>query len=214
MPDHEPTHGQRPESNLLGRAPTPKELRERIQPHEIVHKRPETWPPQGWRSKTWPVDRSDAALAAWMGWIRQEWEEHAEYAPAAQIIRKNYLHDAVLLELAGPDMPPGHEMLLPDLDDKAAPTGCKDALRDGRMQHGKKKGEVKHSVLDRALVALYKHPSWNNRQIAESIGCHVKTLSRIPAFRKARRAAQGIGQEKMHRDDRHRGPDMDQYKAR
>ncbi|HMF11451.1 MAG TPA: hypothetical protein VKE94_04075 [Gemmataceae bacterium] len=127
MPNHEPS--QQPQADLLGRAPTPKELRHRIKPYEIVYERDyeetveeqaRSWPPQGWRSQQWPSDYSDAAVAAWMKRIRQEWEEHrALHPPAAQMIRSNYLHNAGLLQLAGAKLPADYEGFLPDLDEQA-----------------------------------------------------------------------------------------------
>ena len=129
MPDHESTRRQQPESDLVGRAPTPKELRERIKPYEIVYEedfeevaqeQPASWPPQGLRCQQWPNDRSEVAVAAWMKWIRQEWEEHrALYPPAAQIVHDKYLHDAKLLHLAGAKLPTEFEQFLPDLDERA-----------------------------------------------------------------------------------------------
>jgi hypothetical protein len=41
-----------------------------------------------------------------------------------------------------------------------------------------------------ALACLLQHPEWSNQEIADTIGCHVKTLSRMKRFVAARAVAQ------------------------
>jgi hypothetical protein len=114
------------------------------------------------------------------------------------------------LALSGGGLPARHEMLLPVT---ATPASNKHGLPECPLQPSKAKRELKMPVLARALVALTMHPSWNNRDIADYIRCHVKTLSRLPQFKEARKRLKGIGQESKHRATRNLGPDGDLYEA-
>lgn len=49
-----------------------------------------------------------------------------------------------------------------------------------------KKKPVSASLESKAVAVLIEHPDWNNENIAESIGCHVKSLSRFIIFKGCR----------------------------
>jgi hypothetical protein len=71
-----------------------------------------------------------------------------------------------------------------------------------------------------ALAILRKHPEWSDRKVAETVGCTPSNLSQSKAWKAARKAIRGIGEEGIRRGGKHRardnsnknrGRDMDQY---
>lgn len=74
----------------------------------------------------------------------------------------------------------------------------------GRQAGGVESESTSHEA--RALALLVEHPDWTDKQIAEHIPCHAKSLYRWPRFKVARQA------EKQGRNDLPRGtkyPDDD-----
>jgi hypothetical protein len=69
----------------------------------------------------------------------------------------------------------------------------------------------KISKMSMALAVLAEHPEWSNEQVAASVGCHPKSLSRNKQFKNVRRMVRGLGQESMRHSERSRGPDLDEY---
>jgi hypothetical protein len=49
-----------------------------------------------------------------------------------------------------------------------------------------KSSGLKLNTEAKAVAVLTDHPDWTNKDIAEHIGCHPKTLSRLPLFKAAR----------------------------
>lgn len=58
----------------------------------------------------------------------------------------------------------------------------------GGDKAGDTKEQVKLSKEQEALAILVKYPDWTNKQIAQRIGVHEKSLSRWPVFQSAREA--------------------------
>ncbi len=59
-------------------------------------------------------------------------------------------------------------------------------------------------LVARAVAALYANPGWTNKQIAENIGCHPKTLNKsyMEKFKDAKKALKH-GRERYYDDARH-----------
>jgi hypothetical protein len=57
---------------------------------------------------------------------------------------------------------------------------------------GDTKKQVKLSKEQQALAVLVKHPDWTNKQIADEIGAHEKSLSRWSIFQKAKEAQKTV----------------------
>jgi hypothetical protein len=74
-----------------------------------------------------------------------------------------------------------------------------------------KKTDEKIGKINAALAILQRHPDWTNKQIAEKVVCHVKTLSNSDRFATAKKAIKEIGREDLLKAKKHRGRDMDAY---